>query len=385
MKSLLLSFLILLTLNTRAADENTCAAYSDSTAKILLPAEDKTTFEGDLDANESLNGIYQKLFLRNSTVTLPRGIMYFAIPYAEFLCSQIAKDQQKSCNLTAARLIDRSLKCAATGMTVKSIRPLGTSFMRNAEFQDFILPVAMGQSDQSESYAIRKRILEQFQVLIVAGGQKNPIGIAKNFNIQELRLIEQAYIQLRTAVKNRVGVNRVSEFSHIWGAGGMLARIGKKTVKGQFGEVYSNFILQTNVVVDVVTEGFSANGLAERIAHESGHSQDYIAGYAVAGKDSFWSETAQAQIFAKCGVRAKYGASLMGCYKNTPTWFNFHPTNYSAKNSTEFYGKMLDEWVRENLGLVAMGRYRCQSKETSAYWDEMEANLIGEKVSSSCP
>ncbi len=108
---LLIFITILSALNVHASGLNTCADYSNSSKAIFLSDERKTTFNVD-----------------PSALGIAKGILTYALPYAQFLCSQIAKDEQQECNLIAMYLLSQAMNCVTKDLTVKEIRPLATVF-----------------------------------------------------------------------------------------------------------------------------------------------------------------------------------------------------------------------------------------------------------------
>ncbi len=213
-------------------------------------------------------------------------------------------------------------------------------------------------------------------MLLLPGGIIAGNGTTKNWRVEDLKQIEKNFEKLKSAVGDE---------SHIWGASGTLARLGEKSISGQFGEVYNNYPMQMNVVVDVLKENKSTVQIAQQLAHENAHSNDHLRGRLLTCENLSWSETTHAGIFKACGLNASYKTSLIPCLKSQPTWFNFHPTSYSAIRSAEFYTKMVDQWVRENLNLSKKNSYRCQSAEALSFWNEMEVNLLGKITLTHCP
>jgi hypothetical protein len=310
------------------------------------------------------------------------GFYLYSWKQAEFLCS--LTHNSELCLRKSATILDQALTCLEPNLTVKEVKPMTWAYLRNQEVQSLVLDSIYHKSSSQEELQLQKNLWSKYQVLLLPGKISTPRGLTQSWRIEDLHRIEQSYEKLRQAVSNSVSEKRVFEFSHLWGAGTALARLGYKTISGQFGEMEATSPLQISVVVDVLKENKPAELLAQQIAHENSHSHDYLRGLLMTGDYIDWSETNAAQIFEMCGLKPSYEVELYDCRNKNPTWFNFHPTAYPAIRSAEFYTKMLDEWVRENLNLVPKGRYRCQNKETLNFWLEMEKNLIGEVTSSDC-
>ncbi len=302
----------------------------------------------------------------------------FSSRAADFWCKHSLRPSR------CEQIVRRYRQKAASRQTVKTLRRKALDFTRDKEFRSLVAANLLGENNQSEQFRIRARLWAKMDVLILDGAVATPIGDSLKFSTAELRLIEAGYERLRDAVENAVGLTRAEEFSHVWGAGGFVAKLGSKTVGGQFGLMDSLSPSQVNVVVDVAASGFTPNEIAQRLAHENAHSQDVLLGMVRWGNDFHWSETSEAKIFAGCEELPKYNTELYRCRTSHPSWFNFHPTDYSAYNSAEFYASMVNEWVRVHLKLKVAGSYQCQNKQTELYWTEMEENFLGEKVSSEC-
>ncbi len=365
-----------------------CAVFKNARYGI-----DNTAFESndssiDFLNHDSIAEIYNKVLLRNSDLPAKKGIFIFSAAYAKFLCATLSDSAQRKCNILSAKILQQALSCVDQKPSPQSIRALGSAYMRNAEFKNFIIPSFFNPHDQNEGLEIRKRILNEFNVIVVAGGFKTPTWTSEAWSTAELALLEKGYIKLKKAIVNRFGEARVKEFSHMWGAGGLVVRLGRVSISGQFGEVLSYVPMQMNIVTNIVKDQFTPTTVAERLAHESTHAQDYLVGLS-SGKNIYWTETEDAKIFRFCEAPVGYRTNFSQCYKSNPEWFNFQPVskkgyNYAAHNSAEFYGKMMDEWVRDSLGVVQAGRYRCQSSQTFALWNEMESKYIGEHSSPAC-
>ena len=304
--------------------------------------------------------------------------------YATLLCSA---DRRRAveCVTLAKQVIGHELTCLKPGLSLNQVRLLVTAFLRDEKIASIIIPAVLGLPNNSEESNIKYRLWRDFKVLI-ADQIQTPNGKAIGFKLDELRQLEGGYRLLRQALSSRVSTNRVTDFSHVWGAYGLVARVPpeQKLLKGQFGEVSPDFIFQINIVTSPLN--FLPELVAQRIAHENGHTNDQLVGIYLDGNGGDWTSSPRRSISKACGLVKPYkGISLMSCFNSHPTWFNFHPTSYAATNPAEFQTKMIDEWVRENLGLVTMGRYRCQSRDTLTFWNEMENALIGEQVSPPCP
>jgi hypothetical protein len=210
--------------------------------------------------------------------------------------------------------------------------------------------------------SIESKIEKRFHLTVLGEGHVIPMGTTIQWNEAELQLIFEGLENLEQAVGQKN--------SHLWNAGGIIAKAGSKTVGGQFGAVHPWAPNIINVVIDVKKERFSATKIAQRIAHESAHIWDLQT-----ARDGlqYWSAGPQVKIFEFCKLPPGHAQSLYTCYQKSPAWFNFHPTAFAAKNSGEFYGKMIEEWVREKQGIVASGNYRKQNAITAALWNEMIA------------
>jgi hypothetical protein len=309
-----------------------------------------------------------------SVATAEHGVILFAKGLAEFICIHAGGADEKACLKIASRHLERAAAGAPAAKSVGELRRMALAFMDDDKFRSYVVETFL--ADKSTGSIWRRDIWDEFQVLVLPGGVKTPLGVTKSWTDEELKSLSLGYRLLRTAVNGATG-GKAPDFSHIWGGRGVLARLGEKTADGQFGTVDSSFATQVNVVVNVVEEGFTAGELAQRLAHENAHSQDILLGTVRMREACHWSETAAAKVFQYCGVPARYDTSLMGCREWHPEWFNFHPTDFAAHNSAEFYGKMVDAWVRERLNMTPMDSYRRQSRVTELFWSEMEKNLLG--------
>lgn len=311
------------------------------------------------------------------------GLMRFSERYIEFLCQG-----QSACLEVAGKSIANSLERIDTARPIGVIRNQALAFMKESLIKEFIQEHYL----QDDPGLWRQRIWNEFDVLVLPGGYDTPSARTIPWKEEDLKILYQGYIKLREAISRAVGADRVDEFSHVWGAGGLVARTlprpllpGQKPVSGQVGDVFNLFSIQINIVNSPTQFGYTSLTLAQRIAHENAHSQDYLYGALRNVIGSNWTETSAAQIFKHCQLPARYETPLLSCIDKNPEWFNFHPTKYGATNSAEFYTKMLDEWVRENLGLVKKKvLYRCQSPETLGFWREMEKQFLGEILSKDC-
>jgi len=355
---------------------------------ILIP---KVALAADCDALKNSSATITSTFETSDSVskltTEPKvqldspSFQNYAFSQARFLCSFTPPADR--CLEKSLSILASAQSCLKKNSSIKEIYSLATSYLRNPEVSS-IISESIFRASPTQTETVQRNIWRKFRVLVLPAGLKTKNGLTQSWKNEDLLILESAYEELASAVKNAVGPARLWEFSHIWGAGGVIARRGKLTVKGQFGEVYSNEPWQVNVVINIGRVDMSTQTIAQRIAHETAHSRDYLLGETLPGKKLSWSESTFANIFNLCDLPAAYETSLMPCYKKHPDWFNFHSTAYSAICSAEFYTKMLDEWVRGNLKLVKLDRYRCQNNITESLWQEMEINLIGEVISSAC-
>lgn len=321
-----------------------------------------------------------------ASTCLPRaqaGLKEFSKRYIQFLCNGSSE-----CSQRAHEILEDSLECVNSSDSVKEWRKQATAFMRDEDFKSFIETRYL----KDDPSGIRKKIWQDFEILVLPGGLKTPVAQTQDWKERDLMLLLEGYRKLKEAITNAVGEDRVDEFSHIWGAGGAVARGGKEYPGlNQLGEVWNIYPLQMNVVVSLSQKRFSSEEIAQRIAHENAHSQDYLLGAIRGDVGGSWSETGEAQIFKRCELAPRYETALVSCWVDNPSWFNFHPVNTDAKKvnyasirSAEFYSKMIDEWVRENLGLLKKSPYRCQSPVTLGLWREMEKQFLGEILSQDC-
>lgn len=320
--------------------------------------------------------------------TASAGFREFSKRYIKFLCLE-----KWDCQELAENILKESTACVDPTQSVKQFRKQVTSFMWNEQFQRIIARHFL-EDDRS---GWRQKIWKEFNVLVLPGGLNSPYAKTSDWSDGELELLYHGYKKLQETIEISVGAARVQEFSHIWGAGGTIVRSepmslkpGMRKLTTQFGEVINLYALQVKVVRDLVEAKFSVETLAQRIAHENAHSQDYILGALRNKMGENWTETDGAKIFKACNLPARHDTNLVSCFKRNRHWFNFHPSsnpnsNYAADTPAEFYTKMIDEWVRENLGLTKKERpYRCQSPETLRFWQEMEAKFLGEILSKDC-
>jgi len=316
------------------------------------------------------------------------GLRKFSKQYIQFLCQG-----KPDCIELGQSILEDSTRCVETSKSIKVWRKQVTSFMRDDRFRrivehHFLLDDPSGW---------REKIWKRFGVLVLPGGLKSPYADTKEWSESDLSLLYSGYEKLQEAITHAVGKERLFEFSHIWGEGGTLAlsdpmglRPGMRKLTTQFGEVINIYAIQIKVVTSVTEAGYTSEKLAQRLAHENGHSQDYILGALRNNIGANWTETTGASIFKSCELPASYKTNLGGCFKKHPHWFNFHPStdpnsNYAADTPAEFYTKMIDEWVRENLKLTKKAvDYRCQSPETLRFWSEMEVRFLGEILSKDC-
>jgi hypothetical protein len=310
-----------------------------------------------------------------------KDVALWSQSYIKSLCSPVSESDQADCIALGYELVEKSLGQLSAHPSLHELRVAATSMLEQNNFRNYIARY-INFNGTSEAL-IRQRIWQDYGVIVLPGDLKTSLGVTRNFSLEDLNLLEMGFKRLLQAISNVVGANRVREFSHIWGAGGVMAKLGSSSVGGQFGEVSQYIPAQINIVVDIKATGFTADTIAQRIAHENTHSNDYILGLLTTGVSVHWTETEDAKIFSYCGLPAGWDTSLMDCLKKHPTWFNFHYSEYSARNSAEFYGKMVDAWVREALGL-SQKIYRCQNNSTRDFWNEMQSHFIGEAVLSSC-
>lgn len=313
------------------------------------------------------------ILVSNPTIS---GLYLFAHKNIEMLCSIVEESKQNHCLTKALNILNEATSCLDEKLLVHESRPLAWAFLRNLELEVLITEAVFKKAHSLDEKSIQKNIWQKYQVLLLPGGIIAGNGTTKKWRVEDLKQIEKGFEKLASTIGNE---------SHIWGAGGTLARLGEKSVSGQFGEVYNNYPMQVNVVIDVLKENKSALLIAQQLAHENAHSNDHLRGRLLTGDYSSWSETEYAGIFQACELEADYKTSLIPCLKSQPKWFNFHPTSYSAIRSAEFYTKMVDQWVREKLNISRKNTYRCQSAETLSFWNEMEVNLLGKITSPPCP
>lgn len=356
------SSILILSQSVASAD---CASYYDSNAETTSPI--------DRQKDLSSSNIYQ-----------------YAKPYAQFICDNVETSQKQNCHQLTQKILNQSAACLNSDLSVKELRPLALAFTRHPWVKELIKNNYF--KFNSEESLIRQQIWTEFQVLILPTGYLTPVprsyenpnpDFTKSFSVLELKLLQQGFRTLKRSIIQSVGEKRIQEFSHLWGAGGILARNGVVSVRGQFGEVWSHYSMQLNIVAAITS--FSPATLAERIAHENAHSQDRLFGAAKLQLGQSWTGSATASIFQECeidlGSKEPYDIRLYPCRSKHPIWFNYHPTGYSAFNSAEFYTKMMDLWVRENLNSDIRKKYHCQNQETQNFWKEMELHLIGEVLS----
>lgn len=366
---LLLIFSLLFGLPFGASATTDCRALSDAAARVSDPI--RLISESEFVQNAQKN---QKGF----------GLYLFSWANVQQLCSSVDLSKQRYCLDKSASILNEALSCLNEELLVNETRPLAWSFLRNPELEALMTGALFEKASSMEELNLQKGLWQKYRILLLPAQVKTGVGLTKAWRIQDLKQIEKSYEKLMVAVTNAVGPQKVLEYSHVWGAGGILARVGELSVSGQFGEVYADYPMQINVVIDVLKEKKSAAQLAQQLAHENAHSNDHLRGRLLTGRISSWSETSSAQIFWMCGLEAHYETSLMPCFRLQPQWFNFHSTSYPARRSAEFYTKMVDQWVRENLGLSKKKPYRCQNAQTLFLWNEMELNLLGEVNSKVC-
>lgn len=258
------------------------------------------------------------------------------------------------------------------------------SFLRNSEFNELIRQSISSKISSENDRAIVASFWDEFKILVFPAGTVNKMGTSRAWSSQDLIRLKDGFARLKQAIANRVGAANVDQFSHLWGAGLSLTKQGRSEKGGQLAEIFTNFPMQVHIVIDVATSNKNADMLAQQLAHESSHSNDQVWGRILTGDHLSWSYTPLAHIFRQCNVKVDRDTSLENCRQKNMKWFSFHYSYYASINSSEFYTKMMDEWVRENLNLVKIGRYRCQNRQTLYFWNEMEQNLIGDVVSAPC-
>lgn len=329
-----------------------------------------------------VQGLNTEAYWQNAQKTVSgKGFFNFTTNQVRFLCSIVPFQDQSFCLTKSYAILNEALKCLGENKNVKQIRPLTWAYLRNPGIQKLVLEALNQESRSEDEKRIQKNLWQKYQVLLIPGGVLTKDNIAMHWRYEDLILLESAYQKLQAAVTNSVSPKRLQEFSHLWGAGSAIVRLGdvsinpetKKPLSGQFGEMHWDYPLRIQVVIELQQKMNSPALIAEHLAHENAHANDYLRGNLL-GSEQAWSATKFARIFEMCRLTPDYKTSLKRCDDLHPTWFNFHPSDYAAKRSAEYYTKMADEWVRENLQRVPVGRYRCQSKETQALWREMEIN-----------
>jgi hypothetical protein len=240
---------------------------------------------------------------------------------------------------------------------------------------------------------IRNQIYDRFGVTVLPHGTSFEYrnkdnewvtGVSYAWRAEDLRLLANGYEILRTAVRNAVGEENLPKYAFIWGSGRKIARFDRPKEEGEFGYVHSDLPTQVNVTVDLVEAGFAPQVVAERIAHENAHATNFLIALERYQDAISWTETEFARIFEFCRISPGPKTSLKSCRNKKPRWFNFHPSDYAARNSSEFYGKMVEQWVRESLGRDTRGHYRCQTPETQIFWREMTTNLLSLSAEKPC-
>lgn len=294
--------------------------------------------------------------------------------FQSVLCQNVPVEMDEACFRIFGQTPDVS---GGLDLDIKALRKHWLANFRGPESNAFIESAFYSRRPDSESTRLRISMWRDFKVIVFDAGVVTPLGLTRAWRVQDLRLLRAGYVKLHEAVSRAVGPDQVEDYSHIWGAYGSVARIGRKTISGQFGEVNSSFSFQINIVTNIAADRFSALTLAQRIAHEASHSNDHLLGRALSGRDYAWSELPGALVFSACGLTASYDTSLESCRHRYPAWFRFHSTSYAATRSSEFYGKMVDEWVRMELGVKKVGAYSCQSANTLSFWNEMRTRLLG--------
>lgn len=318
------------------------------------------------------------------------GFLNYTWPSVKTLCSEVETEEQTTCLNISATILSEAMDCLSENQNVKHLRPLTWSFLRNPKLAKTITLALNKKASSQAEVQLQNEFWNKYRVLLLPGNMKTEMGMTLAWRVEDLEQLKIGFENLKKAIVFRTGHKNVHLYSHIWGAGGTLLRMdaishkGMKPVSGQFGEIYNIYPTRVHVVVNVTEASMKPNLIAQRIAHENGHSNDYLMGYHLSGEASSWSETSFSKIFEMCDVKPSYEVPLFACLKNHPTWFNFHPTTYSASRSAEFYTKMLDQWVRENLEIHKSSSYRCQNNSTESLWKEMELNLIGEALSPPC-
>ncbi|MBC7740964.1 MAG: hypothetical protein H7061_02125 [Bdellovibrionaceae bacterium] len=310
-------------------------------------------------------------------------LQYYAKAYSEMLCSRVSARERSTCQSLANQITENAFKCLALNLNVKHLRSLVTAFLRDENFVKLVLPAVLGPESNSEESHAKYRIWRTYRMLAV-GSLAIKNHRTNVFSVSELKRLEESLALSRQAVLARVGSQRVNEFSHMWGAYGMLTKKGNSSITGQVFELNQENILELNIVINDLNK-ISAVELGQRLLHEAGHAHDHLLGMYLTGDDVAWTDTADAKIYKLCQAKPAWQTRLWRCYADQPNWFNFNRTNYAGFNAAEFYALQLNEWARENLGLVPTGRYRCQNATTLALWNDMEKNLIGEIISAPCP
>lgn len=332
--------------------------------------------------------LYQKALRSKKSL----GFLNYAWPNVKTLCSEVPSEAQTTCLNTSATILSEAMDCLSENETVKQLRPLTWAFLRNPKLAQMITSALKKKASSQEEVQLQKEFWDKYRVLLLPGNIRTEMGMTLVWGIEDLKQTQLGFEKLKKAIATRTGSKNTFYFSHLWGAGGTLLRMDAitheemKPVSNQFGEIYNTYPTRIHVVVNVTDTKtkMGPNQIAQRIAHENGHSNDYLLGYYLSGDSISWSETSFSKIFEMCDVKPSYEVPLFACLKNHPTWFNFHPTKYSASRSAEFYTKMLDQWVRENLKINLGPPYRCQNNSTENLWKEMELNLIGEVLSPVC-
>ncbi len=368
-------FLFIFLFSASLSFASVCVDFENSKSTITDPANIITPVQ-----------FHQKSFRSKRSL----GFFNYVWNNVKTLCSVVEIEDQTTCLNTSATILAEAMDCLTDNQTVKELRPLTWSFLRNSQLARIITSALQKKASSQAEVQLQKDFWNKYRVLLLPGNLKIEMGTTLGWKIQDLRQIQLGFEKLKKAIATRTGLEKVHQFSHIWGAGGSLLRMdaipskGIKPVLGQFGEIYNIYPTRIHVVVNVKDNEMGPDLIAQRIAHENGHSNDYLLGYYLSGNSSSWSETSFSRIFEMCDVKPSYEVPLFACLKNHPTWFNFHSTNYSASRSAEFYTKMLDQWVRENLKIHSGPSYRCQNNATESLWKEMELNLIGEILSPAC-
>ena len=319
-----------------------------------------------------------------SHTKMSQGFYLYSWPHVQNLCSLLETSDSLFCLNTSATILSQAMNCLRENLSIKELKPLSWSFLRNPEIAKLITQALIKKSTSDKEAQILKNIWAQYRVLILPGNTPTPLGMTKNWKIHDLEHLEKSFEKLKQAITHAVGENNIFQYSHIWGAGGALARLGELSINGQFGEIYDQHPMQINVVIDDLQMKKNSKQIAQQIAHENAHSSYYLMGRYLTGNAVSWSETSFSKIFEMCDLPVNYETSLKTCLKENPTWFNFHPTSYPATRSAEFYTKMVDHWVRENLFLTTRSSYQCQDKQTVKLWKEMEFYFIGNSLSASC-